>query len=185
MDIQVPSVFDFFLIQRVVKAVSTVPSWESWGLAIVLLFLYTMIALPLGFKFNFIRFQPVTSLKLSGTILITCILTPAITEELFFRVLLIPHPSETPNFWIVGFWGLISLILFIIYHPLNAQTFYPPGLKVFFHPIFLTLAAILGIICSISYYQSGSIWTAAFIHWVIVVVWLLVLGGYGKLYDRI
>lgn len=184
MDIQIPSVYNFFLIQRVVKAVSTVPSWESWGFAIALLFFYTVIALPLGFKFQFISFCPITSRKLVLGILMTCILTPAITEELFFRALLIPHSSETTDIWIVGFWGLISLILFIIYHPFNALTFYPPGLKVFFHPLFLTLAAFLGIICSISYYQSGSIWTAAFIHWAIVVIWLLVLGGYGKLHDK-
>ncbi len=72
--------------------------------------------------------------------------------------------------------------MFIVYHPLNALSFFPRGLETFFNVIFLVLAALLGIVCSIAYIQSGSLWTAVGIHWFAVVVWLLLLGGYRKLY---
>jgi predicted Abi (CAAX) family protease len=74
--------------------------------------------------------------------------------------------------------------MFIVYHPLNALSFFPKGLKTFFNWVFLVLAALLGIICSIAYLQSGSLWTPVVIHWLAVVIWLLLLGGYGKLYGQ-
>ncbi len=49
--------------------------------------------------------------------------------------------------------------------------------------VFLVLAALLGIICSLAYIQSGSLWTPVMIHWLLVVVWLLLLVGYRKLYS--
>ncbi|MFB2837851.1 type II CAAX prenyl endopeptidase Rce1 family protein [Floridanema evergladense] len=83
----------------------------------------------------------------------------------------------------VWFWGSLSLVLFIIYHPMNAVTFFPAGRKTFFNPIFLLLAAVLGIVCSVVYLQSGSLWLPVIIHWLVVVVWLVFLGGYKQLHD--
>ncbi|WP_293204846.1 MULTISPECIES: hypothetical protein [unclassified Microcoleus] len=48
--------------------------------------------------------------------------------------------------------------------------------------MFLLLAAVLGVACSIAYLLIGSIWPAVVIHWLGVTVWLLLLGGYRRLY---
>ncbi|WP_325315277.1 CPBP family glutamic-type intramembrane protease [Microcoleus sp. PH2017_28_MFU_U_A] len=50
------------------------------------------------------------------------------------------------------------------------------------NPVFLLLAAVLGVACSIAYLLIGSIWPAVVIHWLGVTVWLLLLGGYRRLY---
>jgi predicted Abi (CAAX) family protease len=94
---------------------------------------------------------------------------PAITEELFFRALLLPRTSENVSISVLLLWGCISLLLFVIYHPLNTVSFFPRGANTFFDFVFLLLAALLGIICSITYLQSGSLWTAVVIHWLTVV----------------
>ena len=107
---------------------------------------------------------------------------PALIEELVFRVLLLPRTTENLPIGLVWFWVGISLVLFIVYHPLNAISFFPSGRDTFFNLIFLTLAGLLGFVCSLAYLQSGSLWTPVFIHWLVVAVWLLLLGGYGKLY---
>jgi predicted Abi (CAAX) family protease len=42
------------------------------------------------------------------------------------------------------------------------------------------LAALLGVVCEIAYLKTGSLWSPAAIHWLVVAVWLTVLGGYRK-----
>ncbi|NEO91379.1 MAG: CPBP family intramembrane metalloprotease [Moorea sp. SIO3G5] len=122
-----------------------------------------------------------TSWPIVGKIMITALFTPAILEEIFFRVLLLPHPSENPSLISIYAWSTVSLVIFVIYHPLNAITFYPAARETFFQPMFLFLATLLGIICTIAYLQSGSIWTAVVIHWLFVVIWLIGLGGKSRL----
>ena len=78
-------------------------------------------------------------------------------------------------------WSGFSLALFVIYHPLNALTFFPQGRPVFFSFHFLILAAALGATCNIAYWLSGSLWIPVLIHWLAVVFWLLCFGGLEKL----
>jgi predicted Abi (CAAX) family protease len=73
------------------------------------------------------------------------------------------------------------LTAFVVYYPLEGLTVYPAGLGTLTNPVFLLLAAVLGIVCTQAYFQSGSVWSAVIIHWLVVVVWLLLLRGYGKL----
>ena len=171
------------LAHRLIAAISTIPDTKAWLQAAVLLFIFTIIALPIGFQGKFLQIEVVrvSWIKIIG-IIATSLLMPAVTEELFFRVLFLPHATENVSVSVMGFWGGISLVMFIVYHPLNALSFFPRGLETFFNVIFLVLAALLGIVCSIAYIQSGSLWTAVVIHWFTVVIWLLLLGGYRKLY---
>lgn len=168
--------------QRLLTAIATVPNGWAWLYAANLLILYSLISLPIGFKFNFLHIEiiPLSPARISGLLAI-CLLSPAITEEIVFRVLLLPHASENYSTIYLTLWGSISLAIFILYHPLNALSFYSAGRKTFFNPIFLTLAAILGIACTLSYWQSGSLWPPVLIHWLVVVVWLTLLGGYKRL----
>src|SRR5919199_669778 len=171
------------IAHRLSAAISTLPNTEAWLQAAALLLFFTILALPIGFHLRFIKFEV---LKASwGTItgiLVTSFFMPAVTEELFFRVLLLPRTPEHVSVPLLWFWGCISLVMFIVYHPLNALSFFPRGLKTFFEIVFLLLAALVGIFRSFAYIQSDSLWTPVLIHWLAVVVWLLFLGGYRKLY---
>lgn len=172
------------IVRRLSEAISTLPTTQNWLYAAGLLLLFTIIALPIGFVSGFLKIEGV---KASGKIIISIIATsflmPAVTEELFFRVLLFPGNTENASVLMLELWGCISLVLFIAYHPLNAISFFSRGLQTFFNLSFLGLAALLGIICTLAYLQSGSLWTPVAIHWLVVVVWLLLLGGYSKLYS--
>ncbi|HBB35559.1 MAG TPA: CPBP family intramembrane metalloprotease [Cyanobacteria bacterium UBA8803] len=171
------------IAHRLSAAVLSIPDAEAWLYTAILLLIFTILALPVGFQWRFIELD---ILRVSRRTIISIVATafwlPAVTEELFFRVLLLPHTSELLSRFELWLWGCISVLLFIFYHPLNALTFFPRGRQVFFHPVFLVLAAWLGIICSIAYLQSGSLWTPVVLHWLVVIVWLLLLGGYKKLY---
>jgi predicted Abi (CAAX) family protease len=108
-------------------------------------------------------------------------LFPALAEELCFRAMPLAHASEPSAFNIQILWGVLSLFAYVLYHPLNGATLYRCSLPTMTHPVFLFSTGILGVACSISYWQSGSIWTAVAIHWTVVVAWLLLLGGYARL----
>jgi predicted Abi (CAAX) family protease len=168
---------------RLIAAWSTIPDTKVWLQSAGLLLLLTLISLPIGFRSGFFRASLLQAswVTIVG-IAMTAFLMPAIAEELFFRVLLLPHPTENPTSETQWVWGCVSLILFLVYHPLNGLSFFPTGLKTFREPIFLLLAALLGVVCAIAYLQSGSLWPPVVIHWLVVVVWLLLLGGYKQLY---
>ncbi|MFB2982883.1 type II CAAX prenyl endopeptidase Rce1 family protein [Microseira sp. BLCC-F43] len=169
------------LVYRCLTAISTLPSAQaclSGGLPLLLL---TLISLPVGFYFNFLQLDILKAAKKTVASVVAGSLLTALGEELFFRVLFLPHPSESATLAVGWFWGGVSLGIFIIYHPLNALSFYPPGRHLFFNPIFLLLAGFLGVACTLAYLQSGSFWLPVAIHWLTLLVWLLLLGGYGKL----
>lgn len=167
---------------RLRVAFSTLPNIPTWLTTIVILLVFTAIALPLGFYFHFLKleFLPNSPVKIIA-IIAGCLFIPAMLEELLFRVLLLPHLTENPRITQQFFWGFIGVIAFVIYHPLEGLTVYPPGRQTSLNPVFLLLVGLLGIACNTVYYQSGSIWTVVFIHWVIVVTWLLFFGGYAQI----
>ncbi|MEL6927869.1 MAG: CPBP family glutamic-type intramembrane protease [Cyanobacteria bacterium J06600_6] len=111
----------------------------------------------------------------------TSFIAPALLEETFFRALLLPHPASNTSSTNYLLWSLISLLLFIVYHPLNAMTAFPQGKPTFFDARFLILATALGIACTTTYWQTGSIWLPIIIHWLTVVLWLSCFGGLDKL----
>jgi predicted Abi (CAAX) family protease len=161
-----------------------IPRFQDWLAVVLLLVIYSAIAIPIGFKFKFLQIQIWSANWIDKSFLILrCLFMPAILEELVFRVFLLPHPTEIINWfnWVLS--GLVSLLLFIAYHPLNAMTFFKKGLPTFFNLVFLGLAALLGLICTVAYAVTGSLWAIVLIHWAVVVVWLIVFGGIGKLTD--
>ena len=105
-----------------------------------------MIALPVGFGAGFIKVDIQKSWVVVIGVIGGSLLRPALTEELFFRVLLLPHATENASPAALWFWGLGGLVAFIVYHPLNALTFFPVAHETFLHPIFLFLSALLGAI---------------------------------------
>lgn len=141
-----------------------------------------LICVPLGLQTGFLRFTVprLSALKMTG-VLVACFLFPALAEELCFRVMPLAHASEQSALNIQILWGVLSLFAYVLYHPLNGATLYRRSLPTMTNPVFLFSTVTLGVACSISYWQSGSIWTAVAIHWTVVVTWLLLLGGYARL----
>lgn len=162
------------LLQRVVAATITPPQPRSWWYAIALLFLYGVIYLPYGFAVSFLKLDVQTNWQTVLGVLASSFVMPGVVEELMFRVLLVPRATESFLIW--QRWGWIggSWVLFLLYH------LHPLTPLFFREPAFLIGAGLVGIICTVSYIQSRSLWVPAVIHWVIVANWLLLLGGLAK-----
>lgn len=166
-----------FIIDRIFNSFLTIPTIEDGLYSVFLLVVYGAIALPIGHKLNFLKLEMELHPAIVLRIAIVAWIAPGLLEELVWRVCLIPHPTEAidpPIFW---FWIILSLVLFAIYHPLNFFVKH----NTFKEPIFLVFATLLGVVCTMSYLESGSIWTPVFLHWAIVVVWLSFCGGYNKI----
>jgi predicted Abi (CAAX) family protease len=153
------------LITRVFQAFTTVPTWQEWGVTAGV----------------FVAFWQDHSPPQIAQLALTSLIAPALLEELIYRVLLIPHPTEgaSPNTQM--FWMAASLIIFVVAHPLNALTIYKRANPLFLSPIFLIIATLLGIGLTVLYHLTGSIYPIILIHWVVVFVWLVGLGGNLKL----
>ena len=170
------------LFARLVESLLVPLNIKSCLIALGLLLIYGALALPLGWKTNFLSFTPNFLLTKKGFLgsfrLFFC---PALGSEILMRVFWLPHPTERVllSSWLI--WAVISLFIFIVYHPLNALTFYHRGSPTFFKPIFLTLAGLLGLICTVAYYLTGSLLIITLIHWIVVMVWLFLLGGEKKI----
>jgi predicted Abi (CAAX) family protease len=178
------------IVLRCWSGITIFPKIMGWLSSLGLLLAYGGIALGFGWKTGFLRFdnQFKGSFKNSGLHEILFVgrlfFLPALIEELLFRLLFIPHPIETAIFADIFKWSIISLVAFVIYHPLNALTFYPAGKPTFWDWRFLTLAGLLGAVCSIAYYHTGSIWSPILIHWIVVVSWIKLFGGRRLLVDN-
>lgn len=112
-------------------------------------------------------------------------LTPSLFEELCFRVLMLPHPYEEQTLRHQTIWSLISLVTFVIYHPIQGLFWNSAGYKIFTQPIFLMLATFLGAICTVFNLVTGSVWICSLVHWLMVIIWLTALGGMLSFYNFI
>jgi predicted Abi (CAAX) family protease len=168
------------IAHRLIPAFLRLPSTEAWLYSAVLLFVYTLISLPIGIKLGFLKVEILSSWKTAVRVLLVAFIAPSLVEEIFFRVLLLPNSTEVVSPAVRWFFVCLSLVIFVGYHPLNVLA----GCGTFRNPVFLFLAALLGIICTSAYLQSGSLWPPVILHWLIVVVWLLVLGGYRKVHGN-
>jgi predicted Abi (CAAX) family protease len=104
-------------------------------------------------------------------LLATLFIAPALGEELLFRGMIIArdHPSRTSI--------IMSVVLFVLWHPLQAITIGPPWSRAFLDPIFLLCVAVLGTALARIYVATKSLWPAVVIHWLVVASWKLFLGG--------
>ena len=166
---------------RILSGFSTIPTGSDWLIGLSVLAVYTLVALLIGIWTGFLKWHFQASKLAIIKITITSFFAPALLEELFFRAIILPHPSEDVDSEKILLWSVLGLFLFIIYHPLNGFTFFPTGKETFSNLIFLTLAFLLCLACSITYLYAGSISIPVVIHWITVVVWLLFFGGIERL----
>ena len=163
------------LWNRIVAALTTVPGLSDWGQTAGILVAYGVIALLIGSSTRFLQWN--VPIKNWLQVSLQALFAPAIIEEVGFRILLLPHPSEGVSMGTWWLWGGLSLVLFLLYHPLNALTLYKAGYPTFLNSTFLVLATLLGIACTLAYGLTASLWPPVLIHWVVVVIWLCWLGG--------
>ena len=166
------------VLRRLIDAVAMPLTVRDLGVTAGIVLGYGAIALPLGVRLGFLQWHSIglgPNPLLWGSLKI--FMMPALGEELFFRVALLPHPLEgvPEEQWLA--WAALSLGLFILYHPLNARTLYRAGHPTFLHPTFLLLAGLLGVACSLAYGMTQSLWPAVVVHWLVVTMWFFRLGG--------
>lgn len=169
-------------LQSIRLAIVTRPDRSAWWRCLALYLCFLAVALPLGLLTGFLRTAPVRDspwLVLGAPLYL--LVRPALLEEFVFRVLLLPHPSEHRSRSSVLGQSILAGLAFVAIHPINGMFFHDPPLLVFVDPVFLTLAALLGAVCIGAYLTSGSIWPPVILHWLTVTVWILFLGGGGKL----
>jgi predicted Abi (CAAX) family protease len=172
------------LLTRILGAIA-LPTARDWWVTGLMLLIYAAIAMPLGFQQRFLKVQLWRTATWHYALLaLRLLVMPALVEELIFRVLLLPYPRAgvTEQSWLI--WAVCSLVVFIAYHPINAKTFYKPGNPTFMQPIFWVLTGFLGVACTIAYFLTGSLLTITLIHWIVVMVWLMLLGGMAKLHPQ-
>ncbi len=105
-----------------------------------------------------------------STIFITAFFIPALGEELVFRGWLRANEPLVAG---------LSMIAFVLWHPLQVLLGSPFAHPAFIEPGFLALVAVLGFACTLSRLRSGTIWAGVVIHWGASVAWLTLFAGSG------
>jgi len=168
-------------LESVRIALQSVPVPEVWAKLAGLYFLFVAVALALGFATGFFAFRPIADPALKWTLPFLLLVRPALLEEIVFRGALVPHPREPVSprqKWVLA---VASLIAFVAMHPLNGLLFRPSVLDLFLNPVFLALALALGLVCTLAYVSSGSLWPSILMHWITVTFWIEFLGGATRL----
>ncbi|TVQ06517.1 MAG: CPBP family intramembrane metalloprotease [Leptolyngbya sp. DLM2.Bin27] len=172
-------------VQRFAYALTTPLTWASGPLSLAALALYGTIALPFGRKTGFLKRQDAVEHPVSlGFSALRILFIPALLEEIIFRAMLLPRPSEgiSGGLWVL--WAIVSLVLFLLYHLLLGKTTYRAAWNTLSDRRFLILAGWLGLVLTGVYWITGSLWPIVFIHWAVVMVWIYALGGKERLPRR-
>lgn len=137
---------------------------------------YAFVAALVGFWSGLFTIQLIDS-KIAFILPFTLFIFPSFLEESFFRGIIIPVNTREKGINHIAGFTLISSLLFVIWHPLNAVTINPGARTIFLNPYFLIVAFCLGIACSLTYIYSKSLWVPVIVHWLTVFVWIFFLGG--------
>jgi predicted Abi (CAAX) family protease len=106
---------------------------------------------------------------------IVALMAPAIGEELLFRAALLPEPEAEAR---LPLWPLlVSVVLFVAWHPLQALVFGPHWAQTVLNPWFLAAVAAFGVASARLYWKTASLWPSVALHWMIVVGWKALLSG--------
>lgn len=138
--------------------------------------IFAFFAFIVGFASGIIKFSFEQEV-LSPLVLLILFIFPSFLEESFFRGILIPVGTNQKSRRHMIFYTILSALMFTLWHPLNAFLFNPGAKTLFYNPFFLIIVFALGVICSISYIVTRSLWPAVIIHWFVVIIWTAFLGG--------
>ena len=107
--------------------------------------------------------------------LLTVLVAPAIGEEAVFRGLLVPDRAEAARPLAPL---TLAILIFVLWHLVEAHTFLPAAAPLFDRPDFLICAGLLGTGCAWIRWRTGSIWPGVALHWTMVTIWQTWLGGF-------
>ncbi len=141
-----------------------------------LFIVFAIIAITIGFSTGLLEFVSLES-ELIYVLPIVLFIFPSLFEETIFRGLLIPNDTVLKGSNVILKRSLISSSIFVIWHPLNALTINPGAKHFFLDPWFLLIVFVLGMVCSLGYIFSRSLWVPTIMHWLTVLMWVLFLGG--------
>jgi len=94
---------------------------------------------------------------------------PALCEEIIFRVVLVPHPTEgrATAIWLA--WAVLSLGLFVLYHQ-GLSYFRPQAGEALRDRRFLLMVAWFGLVLTLLFGFTGSLWIVTIVHWLVVII---------------
>jgi predicted Abi (CAAX) family protease len=159
--------------KRLTRALARPGSSRAWIEAGVLWLVFVALVAPLALSMELLPGRvgldgPRVALRL----FVLPLLIPALAEEIFFRALLYPHPDEpVPRCSRFG-WAALSLLGYVVAHPLNGWLLRPVAREIFFDERFLIIVLLLGAATLVSYHRAGSLWPAVAMHYLTVVLWL-------------
>lgn len=169
---------------RLARSFAVPLSWSLVGAGLLALGAMAIALLPFGLQTGFLRWQGAqASPWRSGLNIIRLFFLPALIEEILFRVLLLPHPTEgvpTPR-WLA--WAALSLGLFVLYHWLLGSTRHQAGATLRDRRFLLSVTGF-GLVLTLLYGLTGSLWTVTVVHWLVIVVWIYGLGGHQRLQGK-
>mmetsp|Transcript_73470 Transcript_73470/g.204104 ORF Transcript_73470/g.204104 Transcript_73470/m.204104 type:complete len:220 (-) Transcript_73470:98-757(-) len=177
---------------RWLAAARTVPTFEQISATSVLFACSGAFCFTFGRLTGFlVASKPRTLLEFVKTAVRTFFL-PALLEESVWRAMILPHPKVDGSV-VGGMFGapswlvVLQMVLFVFYHIpsghlLSALKVATGAASTFTDKRFLVICVALSATCTFGYLLSGgSLWVAAVLHHLPVVVWLELGGGDRKL----
>jgi predicted Abi (CAAX) family protease len=165
-------------LSAVVQAGTTAPTARAWLICGALYLAFILVILGLQRTTGFPQFvYPSSGLAQPFRLALGLFFHPSLTEEVIFRVLLMPQPREGALKWGSLLIAAASLTLFVLWHPINGFFFRKSAFQLFVRPEFLLAAACLGLVCTLAYWISGSLWPPVLMHWLTVSGWFFFFGA--------
>ncbi len=157
-----------FLFNRLIdvkRGFVTLPKRSDIIFSVVVFLLYMAVVLVIGFYSGFFQIEILrANIWVMMALPVSLFFVPSLLEEMFFRGFLLPHKERKVSARHLLFYAAFSIVIFVAWHPVNAMTINPTAYALFTHPIFLCLAALMAIACTITYLKTGSLWVPIAIH---------------------
>ncbi|MGF1458598.1 MAG: type II CAAX prenyl endopeptidase Rce1 family protein [Leptolyngbyaceae cyanobacterium] len=102
---------------------------------------------------------------LSPVLAVQAIFVPALLQEVVFRVLLLPHPSEAVRIWTGLIWSATSLGLFVLYCLWRSRHQMALRQSIETRSFYVFQCLCFGVIAMVVYFSAGSLWAATGLHW--------------------
>lgn len=162
------------MIQAFKQRLTRIPSLRDWGEAVGLLLVFAAFSGVIALIFGPGAVLSTRDLNIPiWMFLPVSFVVPSMLEEAVFRGVLQPAKGTGLRSVMLA---ALSFCLFIVWHPVQVWFGLPMAQDLFLSPVFLALVAGLGLCTTLSVHRSGSLWTAIFIHWSVVVAWKLLSG---------
>ncbi|NBO66362.1 MAG: CPBP family intramembrane metalloprotease [Acidobacteria bacterium] len=159
--------------QRLWKSLVVWPGTKAWTECGFLAAAVLLAMIGIGFSTGLYRLEPGNLANLP-MLALGVFFVPALGEEAIFRGLLVPARTTDARPWKAIGW---STLAYVLWHPLEGLTFLPGAKLLFTRTDFLVVTGLLGLVCALMRWRTGSLWPAVFLHCGLVVIWKTWLGG--------